>query len=48
MKKTNGVSNVLTADSGSVTNNWGRFKKQFEDRGLLAFELVVAEKRGFW
>ena len=21
-----------------VTNNWGRFKKQFEDRGLLAFE----------
>ena len=24
--------------SASVTNNWGRFKKQFEDRGLLAFE----------
>ena len=30
--------------SASVTNNWRRFKKHFEDRGLLAFENGLIEK----
>ena len=32
--------------SASVTNNWGRFKKQFEDRGLLLFENCLVRKSG--
>ena len=32
--------------SASVTNNWGRFKKQFEDRGLLVFENGLVRKSG--
>ena len=32
--------------STSVTNNWGRFKKQLEDRGLLAFENGLVRKTG--
>lgn len=32
--------------SASVTKNWGRFKKQFEDRGLLAFENGLVRKTG--
>lgn len=30
--------------SASVTKNWGRFKKQLEDRGLLIFELGLVRK----
>ena len=32
--------------SASITKNWGRFKKQFEDRGLLLFENGLVRKSG--